>query len=68
MAISDFIIGCLLAVSGLLGLFMAAGATDDGIYVFGLSLFAFACVFIIGQVRRHFDQADAARAGASGHG
>ena len=30
-------------------------------YVFGFSLFGFACVFVFGLVRRHFDRLDAAR-------
>jgi hypothetical protein len=30
-------------------------------YVFGLSLFGFACVFVVGLVRRHFDRQETAR-------
>lgn len=67
MAASDLVIGALMTVCGMAGLFLAAGAVDDGIYVFGLSLFGFGFVFILGQVRRHFDAADSARAEA-GHG
>jgi predicted lipid-binding transport protein (Tim44 family) len=60
IAMSDRIIGGLMAILGLLGLFLAARAVDEAMYVFGLSLFAYACVFVIGQVRRHFDAAEAA--------
>jgi hypothetical protein len=59
MAISDGVIGCLVSVCGMIGLFMAAGAVDDGIYVFGLSVFGFACCFLMGQIRRHYDTVDA---------
>src|SRR6478609_9495458 len=51
----DAAIGLLVALLGLIGLIQAAGATDDGIYVFGLSLLAFAVVFDLGLVKRHFD-------------
>jgi cytochrome c oxidase cbb3-type subunit 1 len=51
----DAAIGIFVALLGLIGLIQAAGATDDGIYVFGLSLLAFAVVFDLGLVKRHFD-------------
>ena len=55
--------GALRPLGGvpLLGLFLAAGAVDEAMYVFGLSLAAFAYIFIFGQVRRHCDAADAVR-------
>ena len=55
-----------MAVLGIVGLFMAAGARDDGVYVFGLSLFAFALLFISIQIRQGFDAADRAAQGNSG--
>jgi len=58
----DFVVGALMAVFGLIGLFLAAGAADDEMYVFGLSLAGFAGIFIFGLVKRHYDRADAARA------
>lgn len=67
IAMSDRIIGGLMVFLGLLGLYLAAGATDEAMYIFGLSLFGFACVFIIGQVRRHFDTAEVVSREA-GHG
>ena len=57
---SDLIVGLMMLVFGIVGLILAAGAVDDEMYVFGLSLFA--CLFIIGQVRHHHDRRDAARA------
>jgi len=58
----DIVVGVMMVLLGLLGLSLAAGAVDDGMYVFGLSLFAFACLFVLGQIRRHYDRVDAARA------
>ena len=60
---SDLIVGLLMAGLGLIGLILASGAMDDGMYVFGLSLFGFACVFLLGLLRRHFDRLEANRHG-----
>jgi hypothetical protein len=60
---SDLIVGLLMAALGLIGLILASGAMDDGMYVFGLSLFGFACVFVLGLLRRHFDRLEAKRHG-----
>ncbi len=56
--VSDLIVGLLMTVLGLLGLVLASGATDDGIYVFGLSLAGFSAIFILGLIRRHYDKSD----------
>jgi hypothetical protein len=60
---SDLIVGLLVAVFGLIGLVLASGAMDDEMFVFGLSLFGFACVFDFGLLRRHFDKREASRRG-----
>ena len=60
---SDLIVGLLMAVFGLIGLILASGAMDDEMFVFGLSLFGFACVFDFGLLRRHFDKREAGRRG-----
>ena len=60
----DLIIGLLMTALGLIGLFMAAGAQDDEIYVFGLSLAGWGTAFVFGLIRRHYDRADAARIAA----
>ena len=60
---SDLIVGLLMAALGLIGLILASGAMDDGMYVFGFSLFVFACVFEFGLMRRHFDKREARRHG-----
>jgi hypothetical protein len=58
---SDLIVGLLMSVFGLVGLILAAGATDDEMYVFGLSLAGFAVVFVVGLIKRHFDKQEARR-------
>jgi hypothetical protein len=58
---SDFIVGLLMLIFGITGLFLASGAMDDEMYVFGLTLFGFAIVFEFGLLRRHFDKAEARR-------
>ena len=44
---------------GLVGLAFASRAHDDGIYLFGLILFAFAIVMNFMLLKRHFDEVDA---------
>lgn len=60
----DLLVGLMWVVFGLVGLFLASGAQDDEMYVFGLSLAALALAFDAGLIRRHFDDADARRVGA----
>lgn len=56
---SDLVVGALMNVFGLIGLVLASRALDNEMYVFGLALAAFSYVFILGQIRRHFDAAGA---------
>jgi len=61
----EFVIGAMMAAFAVLGLVMAANALDLEIEIFGLSLLAFSVLFIVGQIRRHFDGEEAkARVGA----
>ena len=55
----DIVIGLMMTVFAILGLFLAAGALDIEMEVFGLSLAGFSMVFIFGQIRRHYDAVDA---------
>jgi hypothetical protein len=64
---SDLIVGLLTAALGLIGLILAAGALDNEMFVFGFALFGFACVFVLGLVRRHFDRLEAARVASDRH-
>jgi FtsH-binding integral membrane protein len=60
---SDFIVGLLMTAFGIIGLILASGAMDNEMYVFGLSLFAFATLFDLGLIRRYFDKAEVRRHG-----
>jgi hypothetical protein len=65
---SDWVVGLMMAVFGLIGLIMAGGARDNEIFIFGLSLLGFAVIFIGGLVRSHYDTRDLAAAKARNHG
>jgi hypothetical protein len=62
--VSDLIVGLMMAVFGLIGLFLVAGAADVEMYVFGLGLCAFAVVFDFGLIKKHYDRRDAIAAAA----
>jgi hypothetical protein len=50
-----WIVGGILSLLGLIGLFLAANAKDDGIYLFGLALAAFAVLYVFGAIKKGFD-------------
>jgi hypothetical protein len=52
---SAIVIGTLLSILGLLGLVLAGGAIDAGLYQFGLALFGFAFLFDLWLVKTYFD-------------
>ena len=52
---SNWILGI---VSGLVGLFMAAGAHDAGVYVFGIGLMAFSVLFCSLMAKSAFDDVE----------
>ncbi len=51
----DWILGLFMAVLAILGLVLAAGAYDTGMYTFGLGLFAFGTFFDFWLVKKFFD-------------
>lgn len=54
-----FILGAIVGLFGLLGLFLAAGAEgDSAFYQAGLLLAAFAYLFILFLVKRSYDEAE----------
>lgn len=61
-SVSDLIVGLMMAVFGIIGLFLVAGAADAEMYVFGLALSGFAICFEFGLIRRHFDKREVAGA------
>jgi hypothetical protein len=53
---ADFIVGAIMGVISLLGLFLASRAVDGMFYVFGLLLFLFGVAFIFTLITRHTGQ------------
>ena len=62
--VSNFIVGGLVVVLGLVGLVLASGALDIEMSVFGFSLAGFAVFFNFMLVKQHYDRLDAQRAAA----
>ena len=61
----NYLLGIVIGVLGLLGLFLAASATSDGFYQAGLLLALFAVIFIFYLIKRAYDQAEHAEATAA---
>ncbi len=53
---SAWIVGGMMAVFGLAGLWLASGAHDSEMAIFGYALAGFALCFVAGLVRRHFNE------------
>jgi hypothetical protein len=64
--VSDLVVGLMVAVFGLVGLFLVAGAADSEMYVFGLALSGFAICFEFGLIRRHYDRRETVQVPARG--
>ena len=62
MNLGDTVVGVFVALLGLLGLVLASRALDQEMYVFGLSLVAFAGVFDWGLALKIMRRMEAARA------
>jgi hypothetical protein len=56
--LDSWIMSGVAGILGVAGLFLAAGADDGGIYLFGLLLFAFAILFIFSRIKGAFDAAE----------
>lgn len=52
---SALVIGSLVSILGLLGLFLASHAIDTGMYHFGFALFGFALFYVFWLIKTHFD-------------
>jgi hypothetical protein len=63
----DLVAGAMMLVFGLIGIMLASGATDNEMYVFGLSLIGFAAVFVFGLIKRHYDKAEMHARGEDWH-
>lgn len=68
MNLGDIVVGVFVALLGLLGLILAAGALDQEMYVFGLALVVFAGAFDWGLALKVIRRIEAARNGEGGHG
>jgi hypothetical protein len=51
-----FVVGALMGVISLLGLFLASRAVDGMFYLFGLLLFLFGVAFIFTLIAKHTGQ------------
>ncbi|HSA80163.1 MAG TPA: hypothetical protein VLE23_05030 [Geminicoccaceae bacterium] len=51
--VGPWILGALLALLSLVGLFMASGAKDELFYGVGLAFFLFGVLFIFGLIKRY---------------
>jgi Zn-dependent membrane protease YugP len=60
----DWILGLVMAVFAILGLVLASGAYDTGMYTFGLLLFAFGIFFDFWLVKKSFDAKERAASAA----
>jgi hypothetical protein len=58
MGIGDIFVLIGINLIGLIGLFVASGAHDAGMYIFGLVLFVFAVGLDFLLLKRHFDKAE----------
>ncbi|MBM3549530.1 MAG: hypothetical protein FJX54_21540 [Alphaproteobacteria bacterium] len=58
---TSWVVGFAVAILGLIGLVMAAGALDQGVYLFGLLLFVFAIAFDFWLIKIGYDRVSARR-------
>lgn len=56
---SHWILGVFATLCALLGLFLAAGARDAGILLFGLGLFVAGVLFAWWMIKTAYDEAEA---------
>jgi len=56
---THWILGTFAGLCAVLGLFMAAGARDTGISVFGLALFGAGVLFAWWMIKTAYDEAEA---------
>jgi hypothetical protein len=57
---SYWIAGAVSGLFGLLGLFLASRAVDDGMYVFGFALLAFGILMVFSMMKQAFDASEVA--------
>ena len=62
---SNWIVGIASGLIGLLGLFLASHAVDDGMYVFGFALLVFGIFMVFWLMKHAFDAEAAGKADAT---
>jgi len=63
---SEIIVGTMMLLFAAIGLIETLNAVDNEMFVFGVSLFGFALVFIIGLIKGRLGNRKAARKSAEG--
>lgn len=58
MSIANIIVLVAVNLFGLIGLVLASGAVDAGMYIFGLLIFVVAILLDFLLLKRHFDHAE----------
>ncbi len=61
----DLVLAAFVTFLSILGLVLAAGAYDTGMYTFGLGLFAFGVFFDFWLMKKNFDAKERATAAAA---
>lgn len=51
-----WIVGGIVSLLGVIGLFLAANAKDDGIYLFGFAIAAFAIFYVFAAIKQSYDR------------
>ena len=64
--IGTWVAGAMFAVTGLMALYIASGATDAIMYYTGIAFFVASILFNFYLIKRHYDEAEHGH-GASGH-
>jgi hypothetical protein len=62
---SNWIVGIVSGSFGLLGLFLASRAVDDGMYVFGFALLVFGIFMVFWLIKQAFDARDSGEVDAA---
>jgi hypothetical protein len=50
-----WIVGGFVSLLGMIGLFLAANAKDNGIYFFGFAIAAFAILYVFAAIKQSYD-------------
>ncbi len=54
--VGKWIVGGILSLLGVIGLFLAANAKDNGIYLFGFAIAAFAIFYVFAAIKESYDR------------